>query len=150
MPENRKYQMRFEDLMSRPQEITKALCQRFGLAFHLDLLKPLAHPQANSEQGSTSEPILQAAVKGAKMPAGMPTANAFRTPIFENEHLSDITWEIAETFGYRRETTRPVKKGDGNHLQRSMHLLKRNRFSDQQRQRRMAHRKCRVQGGKAV
>ena len=150
LPENRRYQMRFEDLMSRPQEIIATLCQRFGLPFHLDLLKPLGNPQANIKQESTSEPILQAAVTGANIPAGIPTADAFRTPIFETDHLSAITWEIAETFGYRRETVRPIIKSDGNPLKLSTHLLKRKQFSDQQRQRRMVHRKRRVQGEKAV
>jgi hypothetical protein len=127
LPEHRKYQMRFEDLMSRPQEITAALCQRFGLPFHPDLLKPVQYDQANSAKAST--------------------ADALRPPIFETDRLSAITWEMAEAFGYRRETARPIKNGDGNPLQISTHLHERKEFIDRQRQRRMVHRKHRLQGG---
>jgi hypothetical protein len=150
LSEHRKYQLRFEDLVSRPQEMTAALCQRFGLAFFPDLLKPLEHPQADSMKVSTVEPHFKTSVNGTGLPAGTLTADAFQQRVFETDQLSDITREMAEAYGYYRETIRPIASGNGNSVQISENLNKRKEFIGRQRQRRMVHRKHRVKGRKLV
>ncbi|MGD8657264.1 MAG: amino acid adenylation domain-containing protein [Desulfobacterales bacterium] len=150
LPEQRKYQMHYEDLISRPQEITAALCQRFGLEFLPDLLEPLEYSQADSMKTSTAEPLFNKNFNSTDVIAGTSPADALRLPIVKTDYLSAITWQMAEAFGYSHKTVKPIKSGDENPPKISKNPNRRKEFIARQRQRRVFHRKRRIQEGKTV
>jgi hypothetical protein len=126
--ESRKYQMRLEDLMLRPQETAEGLCQAFNLDFQPDMLRPIEQNQPNKMQASD-------AILFPKVDEKLIAPN----------HLSDIAWELAEKFGYQRMPDHRQHSTDSNSFQTSYHLSARKQFVDQQRQRRMAHRRHRYE-----
>ena len=142
--------MHYEDLISRPQEITAALCQRFGLEFLPDLLEPLKYSQADSMKMSTAESLFNKDFNNTDVITGTYPADALRPPIVKTDYLSAITWQMAEAFGYGHKTVRPIKSGDENPSQISKNPNRRKEFIARQRQRRVFHRNRRIQEGKAV
>jgi amino acid adenylation domain-containing protein len=133
VPQHRQYRLRFEDLISRPQEMITALCQRFGLSFFPDLIKPLENSLTDSMKASTVEPL----------------GDAIQPPVFENDQLSHITREMAAAYGYDQKTIRSRASKDTSPIRMSRNLNKRREFIDRQRQRRMVHRKHMVQERKS-
>ncbi|MGD8991371.1 MAG: AMP-binding protein [Desulfobacterales bacterium] len=149
LPEHRQYQCRYEDLMSRPQEMIAALCHRFGLSFFPDLLKPLENSMTDSMKASTAEPPLNSSVNCADIAGGTFSADASQSPVFNTDQLSNITREMAAAYGYCQTTIRSTANKDASPNRVSRNTSKRREFIDRQRQRRMMHRKHRVQERKS-
>lgn len=141
IPGDRKYSMRLEDLMSRPKEISEELCRAFDLEFHPDMLKPLELTETNMMQASEASFVLKENGKSAENQDKDLKADERWHPIFAADPLSDITWELAERFGYPRIAAHQPNPSDGSPLQITSNLSTRKEFIDKQRQRRLAYRK---------
>jgi len=107
IPDNRKFRIKFEDMVKQPQEIMEAMCQNFGFDYHSDLIDPYKNIDKKMTDGiyDVSAPMGDTRLleRNAIDPA---VADSWKGVLSDN-YLSDITWDVAEEFGYER----PVQTG---------------------------------------
>ena len=102
IPQNRQYQVRYEDLVQAPEQSIKALCQQTGLTFHPDLLTPYKDLHTKNIDGiyedsrsmSDSNLLKYKKINAAK-------AKEWKG-ILKNNFLSKASLDLAEKLGYEQ------------------------------------------------
>ena len=131
VPTHRKFQVRLEDLMTRPQEIVKALCRTFNMEDRVNMTPPIQNIRAFPFQSSEARVVSNSDYQ-----------------LSGGNYLSDIAWEIAEMYGYPRNDTRQQEKSGDPPTDTVPQTNARKQFIDQQRQRRVAYRMRRAREGR--
>jgi amino acid adenylation domain-containing protein len=102
VPAHRHHRVRFEDLVKKPRAIMKGLCEFLGLEFHPEMLEPYKNKKERMTDGTHPEGIMKGDPKFHEHNKIDPeVADKWKT-YFKKDFLGDITWQIAESFGYER------------------------------------------------
>jgi amino acid adenylation domain-containing protein len=102
VPARRQYRLRFEDLLKKPRTIMNEICGLLGLEFHPEMLNPYKDKKERMTDGTHPEGLMKGDPKfheHKKIDPGV--ADKWKT-YFKKDFLGDITWQIAESFGYER------------------------------------------------
>ncbi len=100
VPKDRKFHLRFEDVVTKPQATLEAMCATLGLDYHPDLLEPYKDLDKKMTDGifQDSTPmgdthLLERSRIDPKM------ADAW-VGVREDDFLGDVTWDVAAQLGY--------------------------------------------------
>jgi len=102
IPQNRQFQLSYEDLVRDPEAQMNALCQRFNIDFHKDLLSPYKDIDRKMTDGlyQDSKPMGDIRLlQHGKIKAGL--AEAWKG-VNEDNFLSASTWKIAEQLNFSK------------------------------------------------
>jgi thioesterase domain-containing protein len=105
VPARRQYQLRFEELVSRPVETLTGLCDFLGLEFHPEMAEPYRRKEQKMTDGIHPLSQMLGDVKfhqHTRVDAGV--AERWKGQA-AHDPLSELTWAVAEDLGYRREET---------------------------------------------
>jgi hypothetical protein len=104
VPADRKFHLRFEDVVTSPRETMEAMCATLGLDFHPNLIEPYQDLGSKMTDGifEDSTPmgdthLLERRGIDPKMADGW-------KGVLGDDFLSDQTWQVAAALGYERPT----------------------------------------------
>jgi hypothetical protein len=102
VPKSRQHRLRFEDLVTRPQETLMDLCAFMGLAFHPDMAMPYKAKERKMTDGMHAASTMLGDMKFHQHTDIDPAlAESWKTSE-ARVPLGDITWRMAEELGYAR------------------------------------------------
>ncbi|GAX34041.1 non-ribosomal peptide synthetase [Nodularia sp. NIES-3585] len=102
VPQERQYQVKFEDIVSQPQTSVEGLCQFLGLEFHPDMLQPYKEKKQRMTDGIYAQSRMVGDVKFHEHQGINPsTADSWKQD-YNTDFLGDVTWRVAESLGYPR------------------------------------------------
>jgi amino acid adenylation domain-containing protein/FkbH-like protein/non-ribosomal peptide synthase protein (TIGR01720 family)/FkbM family methyltransferase len=100
IPAERQYQIKFEDLVTTPQQSVDSLCQFLGLEFHPDMLQPYQEKQQRMTDGIYAQSRMIGDVKFHEHQGiNANTADSWRQD-YTVDFLGDATWQVAAALGY--------------------------------------------------
>ncbi|HMF57778.1 MAG TPA: amino acid adenylation domain-containing protein [Pyrinomonadaceae bacterium] len=103
IPQRRQYQLRFEELVTRPKEMLEGLCDFLGLEFQAEMVEPYREKEKRMTDGIHPLSQMLGDVKfhqHSRVDAGV--AGRWKEQA-ANDPLGEVTWEVAEALGYERE-----------------------------------------------
>ncbi|HEV2705718.1 MAG TPA: amino acid adenylation domain-containing protein [Pyrinomonadaceae bacterium] len=109
VPARRQYQLRFEELVSRPVETLESLCDFLGLEFHAEMAEPYRQKEQKMTDGIHPLSQMLGDVKfhqHTRVDAGV--AERWKGQAV-NDPLSEMTQALAEELGYQSEKTEAVQ-----------------------------------------
>ncbi|MEW6732939.1 MAG: amino acid adenylation domain-containing protein, partial [Acidobacteriota bacterium] len=103
IPQQRQYQVRFEDLVSEPANVIRKLSGFLGLDFHAEMIEPYQNMGTKMTDGihTLSKMLGDSKFHSYKK---IEQTVAERSIKDKGKSFSEITWQIAEKFGYARNT----------------------------------------------
>jgi acyl carrier protein len=102
IPSNRQSQVKFEDLVANPQITAESICKFLGLDFYPEMLEPYKEKNQRMTDGVYAVSRMSGDLKFHLHERIEPEA-AYRWQKYYNvDFLSDMTWQLAESFGYAR------------------------------------------------
>jgi amino acid adenylation domain-containing protein/FkbH-like protein/non-ribosomal peptide synthase protein (TIGR01720 family)/FkbM family methyltransferase len=105
VPQERQYQVKFEDILSQPQTTVEGLCEFLGVEFHPDMLQPYKEKKQRMTDGIYSQSRMIGDVKFHEHQGINPsTANSWKQ-YYSTDFLGDVTWQLAESLGYLRNNS---------------------------------------------
>jgi aryl carrier-like protein len=102
VPSSRQYCLKFEDLVKEPHKSMEKICEFLDLEFHQGMLEPYSDRKERMTDGIHSQGIMKGDPKFHTHKAIEPGAADQWKTYFKKDFLSDITRELAESFGYER------------------------------------------------
>lgn len=141
VPENRQYQVRFEDLVSEPQKIMEDMCRTFRISFHQEMVNPYNNMSNKMIDGIHKESKPMGDTKFLEHEKINPIVADTSKAVSNDDFLSDITWEIASDFGYERPDFGLVRSDDTSYVQQNSVQSNRKDLLEERRQRRQKLRK---------
>jgi acyl carrier protein len=100
IPEERQFQLKFEDLVTAPQEEIQQLCDFIGIDFQLEMLEAYQDKEQRMTDGLEVASQVSGDLKFYLHRAIDPDV-AFRWKKYHtHDFLSDLTWKITEKMGY--------------------------------------------------
>lgn len=109
VPARRQYQLRFEELVSRPVEALEGLCDFLGLEFQAEMAEPYLRKEQKMTDGIHPLSQMLGDVKfhqHTRVDAGV--AERWKGSA-ANDPLGEMTWAVAEVLGYRREQSKATR-----------------------------------------
>ncbi len=140
IPKHRKYQILFEDLVDRPKQIMEEMCQTLGLSFHTDLIKPYKDIDKKMTDGLYKDSRPMGDTKFLNHQRIDPKVAESWKGIINDNFLSDITWELASSFGYESPGITGISKKDKPDTGQKQPAGRQRDFLEQRRNRRKEHR----------
>ncbi|MEM9459458.1 MAG: sulfotransferase [Myxococcota bacterium] len=112
IPAERQVQVRFEELVARPEAVMRTLSDRLGISFSADMLEPHADRVARMTDGITEHSRMLGDQAFHRHHRIDPTrADRWRAQISaEGGGLCEATWELACSLGYEREELVPERE----------------------------------------
>jgi amino acid adenylation domain-containing protein/non-ribosomal peptide synthase protein (TIGR01720 family) len=102
VPSSRQYCLKFEDLVKEPRQSMEKICEFLDLEFHQGMLEPYSDRKERMTDGIHAQGIMRGDPKFHTHKTIDPgVADQWKT-YFKKDFLGDITWELAESFGYER------------------------------------------------
>ena len=102
VPSQRQHRVHYEDMVQRPHEVINGICRFIGVDFHPDMLEPQKNPKQRMTDGIHPLARMVGDVRFFEH-KGIDGSNAYRwKEKLEVDYLSDMTWEMAQEFGYER------------------------------------------------
>lgn len=102
IPDERQFRIRYEDLVIHPEQRMQELCDFLGVGFHLDVLEPQKDSKKRMTDALNNLSKMLGDVRFHEH-KGISAAGAWRwKEKLTRDYLSDMTWDIAESFGYER------------------------------------------------
>ncbi|HKG13541.1 MAG TPA: amino acid adenylation domain-containing protein, partial [Pyrinomonadaceae bacterium] len=111
VPARRQYQLRFEELVSRPAGALEGLCDFLGLEFQAEMAEPYRRKEQKMTDGIHPLSQMLGDVKfhqHTQVDAGV--ADRWKAGAADDP-LGETTWAVAEDLGYRRERARATRAG---------------------------------------
>ena len=105
VPQSPQVRLRFEDLLTQPEESMQTLCQSLDLPFHPNLLMPYEQREKKMVDGIHAESTPMGDVNFLRHGRIDPDRADRWKHSQEADLLGEITWDLAEQFGYQRPTT---------------------------------------------
>jgi hypothetical protein len=105
IPVNRKYQVRFEDLVNEPRAVMQGICLFLGLPFTTGMLEPNKNPTQQMTDGIYDGGIMMGDPRFHEHTGIDPEVADKWKKKYTVDFLGDITWHMAESFGYKRIET---------------------------------------------
>ena len=118
IPAHRQLRVRFEDLVREPRQVMEAICGALGVPTHPSLLKPYEDQARKMTDGINPHSMGMTDTRFHEHTGIDPSvADSWRRESEEHE-LSEVTWRLAEEFGYERppraDADRPPTSGVGS------------------------------------
>ncbi|WP_392535306.1 amino acid adenylation domain-containing protein [Nostoc sp. C117] len=114
VPQERQYQVKFEDIVSQPQTSVEGLCQFLGVEFHPDMLQPYKEKKQRMTDGIYAQSRMVGDVKFHEHQGiNASTADSWKQ-YYSTDFLSDVAWRVAESLGYQRNNRAIAKVRRGN------------------------------------
>ncbi|MEH2171889.1 amino acid adenylation domain-containing protein [Nostoc sp.] len=114
VPQERQYQVKFEDIVSQPQTSVEGLCQFLGVEFHPDMLQPYKEKKQRMTDGIYTQSRMVGDVKFHEHQGiNASTADSWKQ-YYTSDFLGDATWQVAESLGYQRNNRAIAKVRRGN------------------------------------
>ena len=102
IPDDRQFRIRYEDLVTRPEERMQELCDFLGVGFHPEVLEPQNDGKKRMTDALNNLSKMLGDVRFHEH-KGISAAGAWRwKEKLTQDYLGDITWDMAESFGYER------------------------------------------------
>ena len=120
VPEQRQVRVSFEELVTDPATPMQAICERFGLEYHEDLIRPYENTEKKMTDGIYAESTPMGDTRFLEHRRIRPElADAWRD-VLEDDFLGDVTWRTAERLGYERpgDTRRSRRTREPSHRRR--------------------------------
>jgi amino acid adenylation domain-containing protein len=102
IPQQRQYQLCFEDLVRQPQPVMEELCRTFQLRFHPELIKPYDQLEKKMTNGIHKESKPMGDTRFLEHGRINPDVAESWKDVLADNFLSDRTWELAVSLGYER------------------------------------------------
>ena len=102
VPQERQYQVKFEDIVSQPQTTVEGICQFIGVDFHPDMLQPYKENQQRMTDGIYADSRMLGDVKFHQHQTINPSTADSWQDYYKTDFLGDVTWQVAESLGYPR------------------------------------------------
>ncbi len=100
IPENRSCQVKFEDLVQQPASTVDRLCHHLGIDFHREMLDPYKEKDMRMTDGVYAASRFSGDLKFHLHRRIEPEVASRWQQFHTEEFLSEITLELAATFGY--------------------------------------------------
>src|SRR6185369_7274082 len=104
VPPERQHQVRFEELISQPESVLEQLCASLGLELHPDMLEPYKKKAQRMTDGIHAQSRMLGDVKFLSYQGIDSSVGTKWQEQRDLKSLGDITWDVAESLGYQRET----------------------------------------------
>ncbi len=105
IPSERQYQIRFEDLVTQPQQELEDICQFLGLDFRPEMLKIYQEKNKRMTDGLRADSRMLGDMKFHRyQDIDARIAEKWREH-YQVDFLSDVTWKVAKSFNYE-----PIQK----------------------------------------
>ncbi|MEH2351124.1 MAG: amino acid adenylation domain-containing protein [Nostoc sp.] len=114
VPQERQYQVNFEDIVSQPQTSVEGLCQFLGLEFHPDMLQPYKEKKQRMTDGIYAQSRMVGDVKFHEHQSINPSTADSWKQYYTSDFLGDVTWRLAESLGYQRNNRAITQVRRGN------------------------------------
>ena len=104
IPRERKYNVRFEELVKRPSKVLEAICGFLGLEFQPEMIQPYLEKQNRMTDGIHPLSKMLGDVKfheHAEIDSSV--AERWREH-YREDFLSETTWQMAESLGYEKDS----------------------------------------------
>jgi hypothetical protein len=113
VPEERQLRVRYEDLVTRPEEMVREMSDFLGVEYHEDMLEPQKDPEVRMtgklhELSRMVGDVRFLEQKGISGEGAENWKSGYR-----GDYLSEVTWEVAEELGYGRGDLPEVEVGRG-------------------------------------
>ena len=103
IPSERQYSIRFEDLVASPSHVMQGFCDRVGLPYTEELVRPYSNIEHKMVDGVHEESIPMGDTRLLeRKKIDTSAAVAWKNNV-TRDFLSASTWEFAERLGYRRK-----------------------------------------------
>jgi amino acid adenylation domain-containing protein/FkbH-like protein/non-ribosomal peptide synthase protein (TIGR01720 family)/FkbM family methyltransferase len=114
VPQERQYQIKFEDIVSQPQTSVEDLCKFLGVEFHPDMLQPYKEKKQRMTDGIYAQSRMVGDVKFHEhQTINASTADSWQQ-YYSTDFLGDVAWQLAESLGYQRNNGAITKVRRGN------------------------------------
>ncbi|HEX8091267.1 MAG TPA: amino acid adenylation domain-containing protein, partial [Blastocatellia bacterium] len=114
VPEHRQHRLKFEDLVGKPEESIRGVCDFLGLEPHPDMLRPYEDKHKKMTDGLYTESRMIGDVKFHTHSDIDAEAGRRWKDYNIVDDLGEVTWQLAESFGYERPDKQYVSRGAGD------------------------------------
>jgi len=113
IPQQQQFQLRYEDLVQRPEQIIHALCQQTGISFHENLLTPYHNIEDKAIDGIYEGSRSMSDTNLLKFKGINAEKASEWKAAFKDNFLSDLSWQLAEQLGYSNPQSAISPSGGG-------------------------------------
>jgi amino acid adenylation domain-containing protein len=103
VPTHRQHRVRFEELVSDPDQCAEAICRFLGIEFHTDMLEPYKDEERRMTRGIHKASRMLGDIKFHQHTTIDPAVAESWRGYFTDDFLGDVTWQLAESLGYSRQ-----------------------------------------------
>lgn len=103
VPQERQYQVKFEDIVSQPQTTVEGICQFLGVDFHPEMLQPYKEKKQRMTDGIYADSRMVGDVKFHQHQGINPSTADSWQDYYQTDFLGKLTWQVAESLGYFRD-----------------------------------------------
>ncbi|QPN62164.1 sulfotransferase [Synechococcus sp. CBW1004] len=113
VPDGRWLQLGFESLVTQPEHEISRLCQFLGLDLDPAMLQPYSQPERRMLSGAKQLTRMPGDLKFHLHKGIDPEAATRWQQFLPSDFLGDLTWDLAEQFGYERQQVRQLLEAQG-------------------------------------
>src|SRR5215204_983386 len=110
VPIGRQYQLKFEDLVSRPRESLEQICNFLGVEFHSDMLQPYKDGAQRMTDGIHAESRMLGDVKFHSYQGIEASVGEKWKEDADRYDLAEETQKVAALLGYERQVSEPAPR----------------------------------------
>lgn len=112
VPDNRWLELHFESLVTRPEQEVARICEFAGISLDPAMLEPYSAPERRMLAGARELTRMPGDLK-FHLHKGIEPETATRWQQFLiSDFLADLTWDLAESLGYRQQEVQQMLAGD--------------------------------------
>jgi len=111
VPAHRQHCVRFEELVNQPKITIEGICQFLRLDFHPEMLRPYKDQKRRMTDGIYTVSRMLGDIKfRAHAEIDAKVADRWKG-YYKNDFLGDVTWQVAERLGYKKENLQSNNRG---------------------------------------
>lgn len=103
VPEERQHRIRFEELVNEPEAVMRGVCHFLGIEFDFGMMQPYKDKEKRMTNGIHTVSRMLGDIKFHQHTDIDPAAAEGWKKYFPNDFLGEVTLELAESLGYKRE-----------------------------------------------
>lgn len=108
VPPSRQYQVKFEDLVQDTENTLKGICEFLQIDYHPQMAKPYQYPENRMIEPIHSHTVMLGDLKFNQHKQVNPNTAYRWQENLQEDFLGDITWEMAQKFGYDRQVVSQI------------------------------------------
>ena len=111
VPAHRRHCVRFEELVNQPKITIEGICRFLAVDFHPDMLRPYRDQKRRMTDGIYTVSRMLGDVKfRAHADINAKVADRWKE-YYKDDFLGDVTWQVAERLGYKKENLQSNNRG---------------------------------------